>query len=390
MSDSEYPEDSIFYDTSTKPREAKQRGGPNSSKSQVRESICIFCAIDDRGHVFSRYVGIGRASIKLLKYSLKSDKILLAVPDSDPFLLQKKYKEPTTKPNDSTLLIADGERAIHSYAEQNNIPVEYHVYRKNGKQIKLGKNDNDIQTVNNLHYRLKNFLRDSNYVSSKYLPGYLVMFEFIINTGATQESIGELFRILAKPGLGQPADYYSNLYTVPEYYYQSKQLGYDLPPNTSVNQLRAAYLYHKRLEAINSGEKSSTVAEIADELGCTPATVRRQYNNLNNAGFLPNIIKFFENENSEQKIRRNSVTTPIPSEVYAFFNEYNIEKSKPRDEQMPFQEFYDYVNKKLGIDFYSTKFSYWKKKHPELVQLPKKSLTISQIEKREYWIYTYG
>lgn len=211
----EYSEDSLFTDTKPVHRKARKRGGSYTNSEKNNNSVCIFTAIDDYGHSVARMIGIGAASYRKLYNSIGSSKYLYTVPEKDPFSLTRGGNMCHANAGAHSLLIADGEGAIKKYASEIQMNFESNVYRKNGKQLKLGKDAHNIQKVNSLHSRLKNYLRKLNYVSSKYLPGFLVMFEFIENTGASEEAIGRLFEILAKPGLGRDKDFFDNLFVIP-------------------------------------------------------------------------------------------------------------------------------------------------------------------------------
>lgn len=212
----EYPEDSPFGDIETATRKARKRGGTYSYAERNKNSICIFAAIDDYGHVLTRMVGIGSATANKLYKAVGSTRYLYAVPQTDPFdLISERKKISHTNSGAGSLLISDSEGAIGKYASKIHLNSESNIYRINGKQVRLKKGAHDIQKVNSLHSRLKSYLRKLNYVSGKYLPGFLTMFEFIENTGASEEAIGKLFEILAHPGSSKDKHFFDNLFTIP-------------------------------------------------------------------------------------------------------------------------------------------------------------------------------
>ncbi len=308
LEDDDFPEDSPFYKVSFLPRSAKKRGGSRSHKENVTNALCLFSAIDDFGHSIVRYAGLGNATATKLYRHIPASQYLLDIPDKDPF--DFTYRSPKHKAVDGTksLLVADKERAIEKYAAFLGIPCETHVYRRNNKQLTLGKGDHDIQRVNALHKRLKEFFRKANFVSSKYLPGFIVLFEFIENTGATTEAIGRLFEILSTPELGQPADFYKNLYTVPNYIIEWKNDN-SLVKNIPYNQALAAYLYHKK--RINPNI-TTTMSDIMEQTGYqTTAAIRRAYKNFVASGVMDTISKAIEKGYKASEEKNN-----VPLELY--------------------------------------------------------------------------
>ena len=225
LTDNEYPEDSVLDTINLIPRQARKRGGAYSNPEKNVNSVHMYAAVDNYGHCIVRYVGIGSATATKLERAVPFSRYLKDVPEKDPFPFTKKAPRIDLYDSKKTLIVSDKEAAIAKYVAKMEMPHESHVFTKNGKPLKLPEGSHNIQRVNALHNRLKIFLRRANFVSSRYLPGYLVLFEFIENTGATPEAIGRLFEILVTPGLGQPPDYYEKLYTVVNTKYgHSKQI----------------------------------------------------------------------------------------------------------------------------------------------------------------------
>jgi len=360
LKDEDYPDDSIFFHVDFNARPSKKRGG-SRQKDIYMNSICIFSAVDESGHVYVRFLGVGYPTTKLLTKTIGTDKILLTVPKQDPFKLFKKNQTSSTNINrlkygDNSILISDKEMAIIRFAKEYGIEHEYHVYRQNGKPIRLSKSSNNIQKLNNLHYRLKTFLIESHYVSSKYLPGYLLLFEFIHNTGATKKAICELFKILAKPGLDIPNGYVESLFTVPNYL--SQWLDEDNPLRRfTYRQLQAYHLYRTRLKLIESGAKDVIKVEaISEATGYTPASIRRLYKNLNASGFDSLIEEYFTPKHYEFNsfnINRNRVNGKLrfTPELLAIYDEYYSNRRKPSSSRMTIEEFTNYVNSKYNLQF---------------------------------------
>ena len=62
-------------------RPPRYRGSPNAPHEKNANSVCIFTAIDDRGHVMTRFAGIGVTNYRVLKSNVQEDKFLRAVPE---------------------------------------------------------------------------------------------------------------------------------------------------------------------------------------------------------------------------------------------------------------------------------------------------------------------
>lgn len=344
LRDSEFDEDSIFFDDRFKPRNARTRGGAYSKIDQNANSVCIFTAIDDRGHVLTRFAGVGATSLRLLKSYLPANKFLLQVPKKDDFSLspKKKGKDPQTKPGAVSLMVADKERAIESYANYLGIKFESHVFRENGVQRRLSTDSHDIQRVNALHHRLKSFLRKTNYVSTKYLPGYLVLFEFIENTGASPEAMNRLFQILATPNLGKPPTFFREMYTVPNYLLEWFD-GNNPLKKIPYNKRLAFYLYDHIRRHEEYPDIHITMEQIMHETGYTAPSIRKFYRDLNAAGYREKILRFFGEPTEEEKERAAEEKRPrknmdasktINPIVLAIYDEY-VQLRKLPDGQRP-------------------------------------------------------
>ena len=278
--------DTVFDDPNYVQRPAKNRGGPNNKKTENLNSDCIFTLIDDYGHIVTRFVCIGKATATKLSKAVPPSKFLLDVPNKDPFSLT--YKSPPkhdrkalSQPSPITVLVSDDEKAIAKYASSFGIEHEHRVFYKKGVYLSLPKGARNIQRVNSLQRRLKKFLASRNYVSSRYLPGYLTLFEFIENTGATDEAIERLFEIIVTPGLGHPAGFYKEKYSVPKYCFEWQENDPRLS-NLSYNQILAVYYYHcLKLHQKDKEISAMTMNEILEETGYRSASsIRRLYDHL--------------------------------------------------------------------------------------------------------------
>lgn len=367
LKESEFEEDSIFFDPTHKPREARRRGGAYSFVDRTANSICIFTAIDDTGHVLTRFAGIGAANYASLIHYIPDGKYLLNVPKADPFpYLKKQTKEQISSPKEASLMVADKERAIEKYAGKIGIDIEAHVFRRNGKQIRLPEYKHNIQRVNALHKRLKEFLSKHNHVSTKYLPGYLTLFEFIENTGASDAAIRKLFQILATPNSDRPSKFFDELFAVPNYL-EEWLIGDNPLSKFAYSKLLGFYMY----DCLKNGEdfqgKSLVMRDIEDETGYTDRTIRKHYREFNDAGYRDLILSYFNKnvKKKEQEVRKkNKFEAPktLNPIVLAIYDEYAAMRKLPKKDRITFGKFVEEKNRQYGTDFGRTnlyeKFKY--------------------------------
>ncbi len=355
LADDDYDEDSVFFNESFIPRQARVRGGSYSSKDKDKNSVCIFVAADDFGHVFSKLVGIGSATGSSINKAVGNNKFLLKVPDQDPFVLNaNKNSGVHFSPGESSLLVSDKEAAIKKFAEIYGIPHECHIYREKNNQLSLSPGQNDIQRVNNYHHKLKVFLSKANYVSTKYLPGYLVLFDFIENTGATREAICELFKILAKPGLSKSPTIYKDMFITPNY--MKQWLAYDNPLRKfNRNQLLAYYLYSERQKATEQNRSfDMSVNEIAEKCNMSCSSVRRNYKNLKYSGYEDLIVSYFVE--TEGKLKPALQIPPPILELYDIYYQKRV-----NHEYTQLEGLVDEMNQKYGTEYKRTNvYAYFK------------------------------
>lgn len=337
LAEQDYPEGSAFDTTDFKPRLARERGGSNKHEEISENSLCVFTAIDDRGHVFTKLVGFGAADARRLKRNIGEDWLLRSVPGNEPFPLAVPIKRaPDTKEGDASLLISDAEGSIARYAKDLELRHEKHVFRKDGVQRRIPSGAHDIQHVNSLGHRLKAFLRRTNYVSSKYLPGFLILFNFIENTGASDAAIQKLFCVLAAPGFGKPKTYYDEMYAVPNYLEQWLQADNPLK-RFSYQQILAYYLYCQRRDLLEAGQTDApTIRSISEQCGYTDVAIRRIYKNLSGAGYDEMIRDFFAAGGKDGKAltRVKEGKTRIAPEWLSIYDEW-AENRRLRPEQRP-------------------------------------------------------
>lgn len=363
----DFPENSIFFYDGFRPRTARKRGRPNRMSERGANSIVIFTAIDDRGRVLTRYAGTGATNLQLLRKCIPDGKILAKVSSNrqQDTLAKRRGSAPVTKTGDRTLIIADKERAIESYARFLGVDFESHVYRDNGTQRKLPASAHDIQRVNALHKRLKKFLTDANYVSTKYLPGYLILFEFLENFDQEQ-AINELFKILAQPNLGKPAQFYQDQFSVPNYleeWFESSGALRKLP----YNKLLAFYLYDqiRNKDDYPCDTTAITMDYITSVTSYVPTTIRRSYRELEKAGYRKRILEYFgePTEKKKEKSPKPPKQKKVPPErkpapsfhpaVLAIYDDYMVFKKTPKHQRLypTFQAFLDAENEKYGTHY---------------------------------------
>jgi len=370
LRETEYPEDSPFDDLVFVHRPPRQRGGSYHSSELNENYIGIFTAMDDRGHVLCRYTGLGISSVRGLRINVKEDKFLLEVPSKDPFsLFVDKKKESSSTTGDASLLIADGDRVLKRFAEGMGINFESHVYRRNGKQVRLPASAHNIQLINNLHKRLKDFLRKTNYVSSKYLPGYLLLFEFIENTGASIEAIGKLFEILATPGLGKGPDFYKELFSVPNYMIQALTKDKPLKGYTD-SQLLAVFLYSQRAKDLKKNIDTIQVKTIEEETGYSSSYIRQLYKKFAVSGLLKLVEEHFEPKKKKEKgSKSRSQKDPFISIIPAYlsiYDEFRVWRTTSGYERPKIQDFIANMNEKYNLSLKRPTFYHYMNRIEEL------------------------
>ena len=143
------------------PRKRHKRGKQNTRKTSNDNMVCVLCAIDSEGHSFSRFIGFGNPSGKRISESFKNK------------LDVKK----------DTILVTDGaqcfSRVIKDYAIPSwnrNTTLKYGTKKYPNIIGKL-----HIQGVNSYHSRLKRFISRFRGVASRYLPGYIMLFDYMQN-----------------------------------------------------------------------------------------------------------------------------------------------------------------------------------------------------------------
>ena len=141
------------------PRRAHSRGGLSTMKNHVKNEICVLCAIDATRNSFSRCIGFGNPSGKRL---------------SNGFAGKLTVDE-------NTVLITDGAQSFSRAVKDYGIPNWERRVTKivGGKRFpNTAHGEMHIQFVNGYHKRLKEFLSRYHGVASRFLPGYLLLFDY--------------------------------------------------------------------------------------------------------------------------------------------------------------------------------------------------------------------
>ena len=339
----ESEEDSEFFNDEFYPREPRKRGGSYSMDEKNENHLCVFFAVDDTGHVMGKYVSVGQPDNSDLYWKLGTDWFLDTVPEKDPFDIFKRKKASSSKAGDKSLLIADKEGAIRVYANRVEIPLDAKVFRREGKQVKLRKGANHIQTVNNVHSKFKTMISRRNFFSSKYLPGFIVLFEFIENTGATTEAIERLFEVLATPGLMTSKESIDSMFILPE----EKPFASFFPLELrkyNMNQLYGVYLYELKSKETKRSEVIST-NEIVERTNYSIGRIRTLHKKLSEKGYIKEIVKYFELE------KTGSENTKFSPDILEMYDAWNNISTTTRLGEYPFSKFLKEQNEMRGTHF---------------------------------------
>ena len=142
------------------PREAYKRGTDN--KSQTGSRACVMCALERNGQAYAEVLGKGQPTAAKVAYAF-GERIM-----------------------PETILISDGASGMEVYCRDFAPSFEL-------VQMKAHKNPKDqrsppeirgafhIQNINNMHTRIRRFLRPYNGVATKYLNHYVSLFIWLEN-----------------------------------------------------------------------------------------------------------------------------------------------------------------------------------------------------------------
>ena len=141
------------------PRAPFKRG--TDSRAQTGSRACVMCALERNGQFYAEVLGKGQPTVPMLKHAfdtrITDDSIVL----SDKALGARRYFE---KVNSVQHIVLS---AVADPTKKAGPPEVRGVFH--------------IQNVNNMHSRLRKFLRQYNGVSTKYLNHYVNLFVWLDN-----------------------------------------------------------------------------------------------------------------------------------------------------------------------------------------------------------------
>lgn len=143
------------------PRKAHKRGHQNTRKNVNKNTICVLCAIDSSDRAFSHCIGFGNPSGKRLSNGFKNK----------------------LNVTEHTVLVTDGAQSFKKVVDDYKIPrwERKITVTKKGRKFPNMHGVFHIQKINSYHSRLKEFLSKFKSVASRYLPGYLLLFDYTQN-----------------------------------------------------------------------------------------------------------------------------------------------------------------------------------------------------------------
>lgn len=151
------------------PRAPYKRGSDN--KSAVGSKACVLCAIERNGQFYGEVMGKGQLSTKNVEYAFKNR----IMPES--------------------LILSDRSNSIKKYFRDNKAIELVQLKSTTNPKNKCGgtpeiRGTYHVQTVNNMHKRLRIFLQKYNGVSTKYLNHYVNLFIWIDNHKKIANTLG--------------------------------------------------------------------------------------------------------------------------------------------------------------------------------------------------------
>lgn len=149
------------------PRESYKRGSDNRSNNLPK--ACVMCAVERNGQSYGEVLGVGQSTTKMVTHAFE----IRVAPDS--------------------IMLSDGGRAISNYlSKRENID---HITLRSSMSGSHKGGDPEIrgiyhiQTVNNFHKRLDDFLRPYNGVATKYLNHYVSLYVWIENYKKVEDTL---------------------------------------------------------------------------------------------------------------------------------------------------------------------------------------------------------
>ena len=143
----------------TMPRAPYKRG--TDSNSQIGSRACVMCALERNGQAYAEVLGKGQPTIAMLSHAFDSRILNDSIVLSDKAVGARHYFERKTSIQHVTL------SAVANPNKKFGPPEVRGAFH--------------IQNVNNMHTRLRKFLRPYNGVSTKYLNHYVNLFVWLDN-----------------------------------------------------------------------------------------------------------------------------------------------------------------------------------------------------------------
>lgn len=142
------------------PREPHKRGSTDGAYP-LSSKACVMCGYERNGQSYAEVLGAGQTTLKMISHAFD----YRLVPDS--------------------LLLSDKSSCIKKYFESrtgiSHIQMQAHINPKDVHSPPEIKGAFHIQNINNIHSRIRRFLRPYNGVSTKYLNHYISLFIWIEN-----------------------------------------------------------------------------------------------------------------------------------------------------------------------------------------------------------------
>ena len=141
------------------PRAPYKRGTDNNAQTGSR--ACVMCAVERNGQFYAEVLGKGQPTIAMFSHAF--DSRILA----------------------DSIVLSDKGVGVRHYFERFNDIQHIMLAAVANPAKKFGppeiKGAFHIQNVNNMHFRLRTFLRSYNGVSTKYLNHYVNLFVWLEN-----------------------------------------------------------------------------------------------------------------------------------------------------------------------------------------------------------------
>lgn len=166
------------------PRKPYKRGTDNRSNKAPK--ACVMCAVERMGQSYGEVLGVGQPTVKMISHAFNNRIAPGSIMLSDRALAMKSY---FSKKDDVDLIRLKSSVTGRQGRHDKGKPEVRGIYH--------------IQTVNNLHKRLHDFLRGYLGVATKYLNHYVNLFVWIENHKAQEASLEESL----KSYIGSKASY---------------------------------------------------------------------------------------------------------------------------------------------------------------------------------------